>query len=319
MARQKNLAREWTPTQVEEVFHSIYFKQHPTLESWRASQRSADGVVGLVLWRMPLDFMHPTAPPLNARMAQAASSTVTARNVAERRILAARVLLSCARGWLAVRRVRARRAAFKLYHHIARVQGRTLRVCNAQGLFSPLLTRCAALRVHLAVLCIQGVTRRRLYDVPARCIQRFARGARARRHARLEAVSRGAALARRKGVSLLVRGLLDEFGYTPSPPRASFLSGGGMVDRRRLYWLGLVGRHWWPSAPAHLDAVLPGNWLDTRRHFWMRSIVLSIADGAVDRACSTSASVRVGQVCRATLPCIEEVSEASEQGDAPLS
>ena len=66
------------------------------------------------------------------------------------------------RGWLARTRLRFRRAAFKLYGHMARLEGLTLKVCNERGLLDRVRTRAAAVLVHVAVRRIQFAGRRYL-------------------------------------------------------------------------------------------------------------------------------------------------------------
>ena len=179
-ARRKNDARVWTASEVDLVFRSIYHKQHPTDATRRASQRSHDGVMALVLLPVPRAFTLPTAAAVNVRTG-AATTAAAVHAAASLQHTALQVLQRSARMFMARLCVRARRAAFALYGHFALLQGRSLKVCGAGGprgapAIDVVRTRVAALRVHLAVLRLQRFVRAQrvcvpvAVDAPAVCV-----------------------------------------------------------------------------------------------------------------------------------------------------
>ena len=161
---RRNESASWTQAEVLHVAHSIYRNQHPTLASFVASE-SAHGVIGLVLWRMPPGFSAPTAPAVNTR--NAGTSALSYQAIAHRQILASLVLQRCALAWVARIRVQRRRLAFHCYHHIARVQGLSVKVCSDGLLRDPSRTLSAVLLTHAAAIRIQLASPSRRRVLPA--------------------------------------------------------------------------------------------------------------------------------------------------------
>ena len=162
-ARAANLARPWTGAEVEHVFHSIYRRQYPTLEEWRASQQGTHPALGLVLLRLPQYLVLPVTPAVNAR--ENTASAAVAYAAAERHVMAARVLQQHALRWLRARRAVKRRADLACARRVALLNGRVYGEL-ASGHSARPAARAASwievLRLHALVIRIQVAARRRL-------------------------------------------------------------------------------------------------------------------------------------------------------------
>ena len=118
----------WHPSEVEQVYMSIYRSQHPTVESWRASQRGgARNVVAFILAPLPPGFTVPQGPPVNPRRQVLMDET---RWTSDERVQhASAVVQSYARRYLRrppyLTRLRAFRA---MVSHVALLSGRDLAV-----------------------------------------------------------------------------------------------------------------------------------------------------------------------------------------------
>ena len=117
---------KWHAQDVEQVYMSIYQAHHPTVESWRASQRrGARNVVAFILSPLPPGFIAPQGVPLNPRRQVLMDES---RWTSDERVHHASVVVQCyARRYLRQRGYLSRVRAFRaMVHRTALLMGRDL-------------------------------------------------------------------------------------------------------------------------------------------------------------------------------------------------